>query len=168
VPVNDFAPNRSQRRTWSQYAELTSTIIKPHFSAEHYALYTRYQKSRHAGGGMDQDDMTQYIDFLVKTNVPSFMVEFRQHPANDPIGDLKMVSIIDRLNDGLSAVYTFYAPELRQNYGTFNVLWQIQQTRALGLNYLYLGYWISACRKMSYKTRFKPCELFVNDEWRAP
>ena len=168
VPVADFAPNRSQRRTWAQYAELKSTIVEPHFSAEHYALYTQYQKSRHAGGGMDQDDIAQYIEFLVKTNVPSVMVEFRQHQTRTLVGDLKMVSIIDQVNDGLSAVYTFYAPEVRQSYGTYNVLWQIQQARVLGLNYLYLGYWIKSCRKMSYKTRFRPSELFVDYEWVSP
>lgn len=117
---------------------------------------------------MDQDDIAQYIEFLVKTNVPSVMVEFRQHQTRTLVGDLKMVSIIDQVNDGLSAVYTFYAPEVRQSYGTYNVLWQIQQARVLGLNYLYLGYWIKSCRKMSYKTRFKPSELFVDYEWVSP
>lgn len=168
VPVFDFKPDRSQKRAWSQHAKLIPTIVAPHFSNEHYALYTRYQKAKHVGGGMDQDDIAQYNEFLVETNVSTFMVEFRQHPTNQTVGDLKMVSIVDRLNDGLSAVYTFYAPEPGMSYGTFNVLWLIQQTRALGLKHLYLGYWIEACRKMTYKTRFKPCELFLSSEWMAP
>lgn len=116
---------------------------------------------------MDHDDISQYIEFLVKSSVPSFMVEFRDHRHNAPIGDLKMVSIIDRLNDGLSAVYTFYAPEAGQSFGTFNVLWQIEQARAWGLDFLYLGYWIQDCKKMSYKTRFHPSELFIGEHWQA-
>ena len=166
LPVSDFQPNRSQRRAWLQHQLLKPSIVKPTFSAEHYALYKLYQNARHAGGGMDIDDVEQYIEFLVATHVQSFMVEFRLAlPADHAKNELKMVSIIDRLHDGLSAVYTFYKPELRQNYGTFNVLWQIQQTQSLGLNYLYLGYWIGACSKMSYKTRFKPFELFVDGKW---
>lgn len=114
---------------------------------------------------MDLDDIDQYIEFLVTTHVQSFMVEFRLPSPEGTTGALKMVSIIDQLHDGLSAVYTFFEPELRQNYGTFNVLWQIQHTRMLGLSYLYLGYWIDASHKMAYKTRFKPHELFVDGKW---
>jgi len=167
LPVPDFKANRSQKRAWAQHKSLTCTVIKPIFSREHYALYKRYQKARHPGGGMDIDDEVQYTDFLVRSNVRSWMVEFRQPSQEDSGSELKMVSIIDQLKDGLSAVYTFYAPELGQNFGTFNVLWQIQQARSLGLRYLYLGYWIEDCRKMAYKSSFKPCELMRNGSWQT-
>ena len=114
---------------------------------------------------MDIDDEAQYTDFLVRSNVRSWMVEFRETIPGQPAPELKMVSIIDQLKDGLSAVYTFYAPEPGQSYGTFNVLWQIQQARSLGLNYLYLGYWIEGCQKMDYKSCFKPYELMQNGLW---
>jgi arginine-tRNA-protein transferase len=76
-----------------------------------------------------------------------------------------MLSIIDRLDDGLSAVYTFFEPEVGQSFGVYNVLWQIAYTQALGLPYLYLGYWIEQSQKMSYKRRFQPSELLLNDVW---
>lgn len=167
VPVADFKPNRSQMRAWKQHAALTSTTIEPVFSAEHYALYTRYQKIRHTGGGMDVDDEAQYTNFLVTTNVHTCMVEFRQKQPDKRWDQLKMVSTIDRVDDGLSAVYTFYDVEPGQNFGTFNILWQIELARSLGLRYLYLGYWIASCAKMSYKTRFKPCELLINGKWEV-
>lgn len=165
LPVADFKPNRSQKRAWAKHQALTCTVMKPTFLAEHYALYKRYQKSRHPGGGMDIDDEAQYTDFLVRSNVRSWMVEFRETVPGQSATELKMVSIIDQLKDGLSAVYTFYSPEPGQNYGTFNVLWQIQQARSLGLNYLYLGYWIEGCQKMDYKSCFKPYELMQNGLW---
>lgn len=166
LPVADFAPSRSQKRAYRQHAALSAQVIQPVFSAEHYALYQRYQKARHAGGGMDVDDEAQYTDYLVKTNVQSWMVEFRQPQPDTPNAVLKMISIVDQLHDGLSAVYTFYEPGPAQNLGTFNVLWLIERARALGLHYVYLGYWIADCAKMAYKARFQPCEILSSDSWQ--
>ncbi|OIN94257.1 MAG: arginyltransferase [Comamonadaceae bacterium CG1_02_60_18] len=165
IPVADFVPSRSQRRAWRQHAQLCARIIDPVFSAEHYALYSRYQRARHAGGGMDVDDVAQYQDFLIESQVTSLMVEFRQPEAGLTPGPLKMVSVIDQLDDALSAVYTFYAPDAHQCLGTYNVLWQIELARSLGLTYVYLGYWIDGCQKMSYKSRFTPHELLTQGRW---
>ncbi len=159
--VADFVPNRSQRRALKQHSNLVAQQVPLEFSAEHFKLYQGYQNQRHAGGGMDQDDHDQYAQFLLQSRVETRMVEFR-----DPDHILRMVSIIDVLQDGLSSVYTFYdSSDPKTAYGTYNVLWQITQTLALNLPYLYLGYWIEASRKMSYKTQFKPIQALIKSVW---
>jgi arginine-tRNA-protein transferase len=161
IPIAEFSPSRYQRRAQRRHADLLGQALGLRFRVEHYALYLRYQAARHAGGGMDQDSRDQYSHFLLQSRVNTRLIEFREG------GRLAMVSIVDYLSDGLSSVYTFFDPEAQgASLGTYNILWQIAQCQALGLPYLYLGYWIRDSRKMAYKARFQPIEGFVDGSWR--
>jgi arginine-tRNA-protein transferase len=165
VPVRivtaEFCANRTQRRIARKHAALTVDVLDLKYNAEHYALYLRYQAARHAGGGMDQDSREQYRHFLLQSNVDSRLVEFRES------GTLRMISIVDELQDGLSSVYTFFDPEIQgASFGTYNILWQIERCRELGLPYLYLGYWIEQSRKMAYKINFQPIQGLINSRWQ--
>ena len=163
VPVASFQANRTQKRIIKRHADLTTVVAKLAFVAEHYDLYLRYQAARHSGGGMDQDSRDQYSQYLLQSKVNTRLVEFRS-----PDGVLRMVSIIDMLNEGLSSVYTFYDPSVaRASLGTYNILWQIEQAKQLKLEFLYLGYWIENSPKMAYKANFRPAQVLVAGQWQA-
>jgi len=160
IPAAEFQPSRTQRKIERRYAGLTVVRRELAYDSEHYALYLRYQRHRHPGGGMDQDSREQYQHFLLHSNVSTDLFEFRER------GALRMVSLVDRLVDGLSSVYTFFEPELPgASFGTYNVLWQIARCRELDLPYLYLGYWIAESRKMAYKAMFRPVEGLSGGGW---
>ena len=161
VPVAEYSPNRNQRRAWERHRALEAIERELRFDAEHYGLYLSYQRTRHAGGGMDQDSREQYQHFLLHSNISTRLIEFRA-----PDRRLVMVSLVDQLEDGLSSVYTFYDPEEKgASYGTYNIVWQIERCRELGIPYLYLGYWIAGSAKMAYKANFRPLETLIDGVW---
>lgn len=167
IPVKHFVPNRSQKRSWKKHAGLDIRVLNLGYQEEHFELYQRYQNERHAGGDMDQDDQDQYMQFLLQSRVNSRIVEFRDGPSDLNPGRLRMVSMIDILDQGISSVYTFFdTSNTSSSYGSFSILWQIQQALELDLPYLYLGYYIENSEKMSYKAKFQPIEGLIDHHWQ--
>lgn len=172
LPVDQFQPNRSQRRAFKKHHMLEVSIHPLTFQDEHYQLYAAYQAARHSSN--DEETSDQYRDFLVQSNVKSQAIEFRLD------GVLKIVSMVDIVENGISAVYTFYdasaydatvhdstMPANNTNsYGTYSILWLIEWCKALQLPYLYLGYWIEGSQKMDYKQNYQPQEALINNEWK--
>ena len=167
ILINQFTPSRSQRRAQKRHAGLETSVLNLGYQEEHYQLYQRYQTERHAGGDMDSDDQDQYMQFLLQSRVNSRIVEFRDGPHDPHPGRLRIVSMIDILEQGISSVYTFYdTSNSHASYGSYSILWQIEQARILGLPYLYLGYYIQESDKMSYKIKYQPMEGLVDDHWQ--
>lgn len=160
VAVQDFRPDRTQRRVLRRNLDLRCSVRPAEFDADHFALYGRYLAARHAEGGMDGSSETDYRQFLLSPWGKTSLLELRHQDR------LVGVAVTDELQDGFSAVYTFYDPELGpRSLGTHAILMQIEEARRRGLNWLYLGYWIAASRKMSYKARFRPFEMLGTDGW---
>ncbi|HEX2667882.1 MAG TPA: arginyltransferase [Gammaproteobacteria bacterium] len=160
VPVQAFQPDRTQKRVYRRNSDLRLSLRPAEFDPEHFRLYSRYLAARHPEGGMDGDSEADYRQFLLSPWGRTTLMEMRLN------GILVAVAVTDELKDAFSAVYTFYDPALRErSLGTHAVLMQIDEARRRGLEWLYLGYWIEASRKMSYKTRFYPFETLGADGW---
>lgn len=156
-----FSPSRNQRRTLKRFSHLQVYRRALAWQDDHYALYRQYQAARHSGSEMDNDDSSQFIDFLLTSHVNSYLLEFKDD------AELVMVALVDEVPSGLSAVYTFFNPTI-SGLGTYGILWQAQYCQQKQLDWLYLGYWIEQSRKMAYKTQFTPYQLFSNGQWIAP
>jgi len=161
LPVEHFQPNRNQRRAWQRAPAFSITIHAPAFRDEAFALYQKYIKLRHPGGGMDDADPQRYLEFLSCDWSATEFVEFRRQDQ------LIAVAVQDVLTRGLSSVYTFFDPNFSGiSLGRYALLWQIHEVRRRGLPWLFLGYWIGNCQKMFYKQEYRPIELFHQGRWQ--
>ncbi len=161
ILVNDFKPGRRFRRVMKKNEDLQVTALPSIAGLEYYHLYEKYINTRHQDGDMYPASSDQYQSFLLTCRKDSLFLEVRQQEK------LLAVMICDRLLNGLSAVFTFFEPDMpKRSLGTFAILWQIKVAQRLKLNYLYLGYWIQDCQKMNYKTQFAPLELLCSDGWQ--
>lgn len=162
IVIKDFAVKRTMRRIMKTNGDLVAHEVAARATAEQYRLFSRYQDSRHSGGDMALMGFYDYRSMVEDSPIDTHLIEFR-----DSSGVLRAACLTDRMNDGLSAVYSFYDPEMTErSFGTYVILWLVERARSMGLPYVYLGYWIAESRKMSYKARFAPLEAFGPGGWR--
>lgn len=162
VVADEFAPSRTQRKVMARNADLAVRPMAARATAEQFALFQRYQGSRHGGGDMAAMGFYDYRAMVEDTPITTGMVEFR-----DEAGRLLGGCLTDWLSDGLSAVYSFFAPEEdRRSLGAYAVMWLVTEARRLGLPYVYLGYWVPESRKMAYKAGYRPAEVLSQGLWR--
>jgi len=162
IPTENFKRRRSFQRIWRLNEDLTTEVLSGAIaSAEQYQLFQRYQEGRHGDGEMAQMTFADYTALVEDSLADTRLVEFR-----DADGALVACGLFDCTSDGLSAVYSFFAPELSgRSLGSQIVMWMINTAHESGFPYVYLGYWINECRKMTYKTRFTPMERLTTNGW---
>ncbi len=164
VVVDGFVRSRGQRRIWNANQDLFRFETAPVATPEQFNLFAAYQRDRHADGDMALMDYLDYRALVEETTVDTQLLEYRDPAREDA---LVGACLLDRLSDGLSAVYSYYDPDLtKRSLGVFMVLDLIERARDLGLPHVYLGYWIDECRKMSYKRNFHPLEGLGSEGWK--
>lgn len=163
IPVHGFKPNSSQKRAIKNNSDLRMAIRPTRQATDvHYRLYERYIRERHADGDMFPPSREQFDKFLVESCTHSFFLEFWH------TDQLLCVATCDELDDGISAVYTFFDPNFdKRSLGTFAILMQIDWVKQQGLSFVYLGYWVPEAPKMRYKAQFSPLEILVDSRWQT-
>lgn len=160
VPVHRFIPSRSQRRSEKKNQKLRVEIEQARFTQRHYHLYERYISLRHTDGDMYPASEDQFRSFLLCNWANTRFLSLYDDER------LLSVAVTDQLQDGLSAVYTFFEPTERQRgLGVYSILQQIELCKSLGLAHLYLGYWIKESPKMAYKSQYRPLQMFIDGRW---
>jgi arginyl-tRNA--protein-N-Asp/Glu arginylyltransferase len=163
IDVSASVPTRSQRRTRARNQDLRRRATSPWASEEQYELFRTYLDARHANGGMADMDVFEFAAMIEETPIRSRVVEYAETASNKLIG----VSLTDVLSDGLSMVYSFYAPhQSKRSLGTHMILDHIEIAREAGLPYVYLGYWVPGSQKMGYKAKFTGLEVYVGGRWQ--
>jgi len=161
IRVTDFITRKSFRRVNGINADIRVSIMPPMATDEQFTLLQQYLTARHNGGGMSDMDFHRYQMMVEECASETDVIEFR-----DTDNNLLGVTLIDKLTDGYSMVYSFYDTNLKaRSLGTFMILSQINRCKNDSLPYLYLGYWVKGSTKMQYKSRFQPYELLSRNGW---
>ena len=161
IPVAQFLPRKNQQRCLKKNQDLTLNMVKAGYSDEYFELYRDYLNARHTDGEMSNPTADDFKQFLYCDWSNTYFLEVRKNER------LLAVAVTDVTPSGLSAVYTYFDPtESKRSLGTFCILQQIQQTKIMQREYLYMGYWIKDCQKMKYKTQFQPMQAFIDNIWQ--
>lgn len=161
IPTARFKASRSQRRVWKKNSGINVTLEEVRYEEEHFKLYLKYQRRRHAESSMCDDDPEKYIGFIESGYAASKFLCIHLN------GKLIGISVLDQFEGGLSAVYTFFDPEYAHlSLGTYAIMYTIKLARLHDIPFVYLGYWIDRSKKMDYKRNFKPLQGYIDKKWQ--
>jgi arginine-tRNA-protein transferase len=167
ILASEFETSRTFRRVLQRNDDLIRTEVVPEATREQFSLLRTYLDARHAGGGMSDMGLFDYVAMVEETPVDTQIVEYRRSGADGRPGPLIACALTDVLRDGVSMVYSFFHPgEDARSLGTFMILDHIRDAKSRGLPHVYLGYWVEGSEKMAYKTRFRPMEALTRDGWQ--
>lgn len=168
IVAPEFRPSRSQQRLLKRNADLEVSACDPWATEEQFQLLRSYLRSRHPGGDMAGMDRSDFADMIETSPVDTVIVEYREPSVDGRLGKLVAASLTDKLSDGLSMVYSFYdtGPDARTGLGTYVILDHVQRAATVGMDHIYLGYWIEGSTRMDYKRRFQPLELLTPKGWQ--
>jgi leucyl-tRNA---protein transferase len=160
LKATEFIPSRSQKRCLQKNSNTQVIIKSAEFEQAHFDMYLRYQAARHRDGSMFESSQEDYVRFLKSSWCDTHFVEFSID------GELAAIAAVDQLNNALSAVYTFFEPKFSSySLGVYAILWQIEQAKQSHKEFLYLGFWIKQCKKMSYKSDYQPLQILKDKQW---
>jgi arginine-tRNA-protein transferase len=166
IMVDEFQPSKTFKRIEKRNADLVRSEVVAEATREQFALLRTYLDSRHAGGGMSDMGLFDYVAMVEETPVDTQIIEYRRHTLDGKPGPLVACALTDVLRDGVSMVYSFFHPgEDARSLGTYMILDHIRDAKSRGIPHVYLGYWVEGSEKMNYKTRFKPMEALGRDGW---
>jgi leucyl-tRNA---protein transferase len=166
IPVKQFTLSKSYLRVLARNKDLAGAPVRAKATSEHYGVFRDYIDSRHGNGGMAEMSVLDFAAMIDETFVDSHLVEYRFKSDDEQPGELAGAVLVDMLDDGLSLIYSFYEPSFeKRSLGTFIILDSVLRAQRMGLDYLYLGYWVKGSSKMEYKSRFLPQERLMPDGW---
>jgi arginine-tRNA-protein transferase len=166
IIANEMEFTRGQKRIVRRNDDLVRTEVAAEATREQFALLRTYLDSRHAGGGMSDMGLFDYVAMVEETPVSTHIVEYRRRGEDGEPGTLVACALSDLLRDGLSMVYSFFHPgEDPRSLGTYMILDHVRSARMRELQHVYLGYWVQGSEKMDYKARFKPMEALGREGW---
>lgn len=173
IRVNDFILSKTQKRILERNSDLYGEVKPPKPTSEQYSLFQDYIQSRHYDGEMLNMSLLDYSLMVEESYARTRLIEYKLRGPDSEIlkrgqGEMLACSLTDVMADGLSMVYSFYAgAENARSLGSFMILDHIQRAKDLGLQYLYLGFWVRNSPKMAYKAKFLPHELLIGSVWQT-
>ncbi|MCG9731694.1 arginyltransferase [Shewanella sp. Isolate13] len=159
LDMDEFKLSKRQKRTLKNNQDLSWKIVD-HKTPQQYELYERYVNTRHGDGPMYPATPEQYDSFATAAWIQPLFIELSLD------GELVGVAVTDVLPHSLSAIYSYFAPELhKRSLGSLLILLQTQIAKIMKKQYLYLGYQIDESRKMNYKRDYRPHQILTHSGW---